>query len=453
MNPLRPFFWLLLYLVILYIRPQEYVEALLETPLVPTTLLLATGFWAVAQGKRFEAPQHGLMLLLAAAMFVSVLFTGWLGGAIATVTAFVPTMLLFYLVSTSVDSTARFRAICFVLTATSVVMALHGVDQVLSLQGLEQVRGQEGTGWTGAETIEGRITYLGFLNDPNDLSMAFLMSLPLTLYLARRPTPLLLRAVAVAAAGITLYGIWLCNSRGSVLGLAAMLGLYTVRRFGFLKGALALPVLVVALAFLSPSRSGELTMDDESAAGRVDAWYAAFEMFRSRPLFGVGAGLFTDHNPMTAHNSFVLAVAELGLVGYTIWLANLAVTALMLWRLARSPEPAAPPPAPAGPGWRGRPAQGPTGPRPAWTDVQACAASLGYAYAGALVAGFFLSRTYVVFLYLLIALVVAVWQLARRHWPGLEPVRLGPLVAPLAGLAVASIVGLFVLTGVLLRLA
>src|SRR3546814_14583581 len=44
-------------------------------------------------------------------------------------------------------------------------------------------------------------------------------------------------------------------------------------------------------------------------------------MFRANPGFGVCVGNFTDHTRLTAHNSFVLVLAETGIVGYTVWLA------------------------------------------------------------------------------------------------------------------------------------
>jgi hypothetical protein len=53
-------------------------------------------------------------------------------------------------------------------------------------------------------------------------------------------------------------------------------------------------------------------------------------MFKSAPLFGVGFGRFTDFHDITAHNSFVLCLAELGLVGSTIWIALLVTTLMSL---------------------------------------------------------------------------------------------------------------------------
>ena len=48
LNPSQPFFFLLAYIVVLYIRPQEYVPAFVGTPLVPVLLSFTALFWLVA---------------------------------------------------------------------------------------------------------------------------------------------------------------------------------------------------------------------------------------------------------------------------------------------------------------------------------------------------------------------------------------------------------------------
>jgi O-antigen ligase len=42
-------------------------------------------------------------------------------------------------------------------------------------------------------------------------------------------------------------------------------------------------------------------------------------MWRSHPLLGVGLGQFTEYNYMTAHNSYLLALSELGVPGMIIF--------------------------------------------------------------------------------------------------------------------------------------
>lgn len=56
LNPFQPYFFVLAYIVVLYIRPQEYLPEFAGSPLVPVTLGFSALFWLVAQRKNFEAP-------------------------------------------------------------------------------------------------------------------------------------------------------------------------------------------------------------------------------------------------------------------------------------------------------------------------------------------------------------------------------------------------------------
>jgi putative inorganic carbon (hco3(-)) transporter len=444
LNPVHPYFYLLAYVVVLYVRPQEYLPAFVDSPIVPALLGFAAFFWLVAQKKNFEAPQHRLMPGLAFAMFISVAVSGWMGGAVYTVVIFVPTMLLFYLIATTVDSLKRFREMCFVLTVICCVLAVHGAKQAAS---------EDGIGWTGAKMIDERITYLGFLNDPNDLAMAFLMTVPLTLYLASTSGSFIFRYAYRGAAALILYGVYLCNSRGSLIAVGAMLFVYSVGRFGWVRSVIVAPMLALPLVFLAPSRLGEISADEDSAAGRVEAWYEGFQMLRSHPVFGVGAGQFTDHHPLTAHNSFVLAIAELGVFGYFFWLAIVVFSVLMLYQLVRAEPPAAPPAVPVAATTLGPAVAAATAPAsdaPNWDAWQRVSRALMYSLVGTLVAAFFLSRTYAPNLYLLVGLIVAAHQTVRTHWPALAPLSVGSQFKALIMLEVGSIVGLWLTTKVLL---
>ncbi len=105
-------------------------------------------------------------------------------------------------------------------------------------------------------------------------------------------------------------------------------------------------------------------------------------MLKSHPTFGVGAGNFTDHHPaLTAHNSFVLCFAELGLVGYFIWVALLVLTYKGLGQAVKD----LPPPA----------------------EEHRYAALLRSSLVGFLTCAWFLSRTYQPALYFILALCVS----------------------------------------------
>jgi O-antigen ligase len=432
-RPAWPYLLLLAYVVVLYVRPQEYVPALMETPLVPALLASTFLAWLFTYPKQFEASQHRLMLALTGVIFVSDALPDGLGGAIAGTMDFVPTVLLFYVVATSVDSVARFRWL---------MLAIVGVTGLIALHGIQQDASDDGIGWTGAAMVDGRITYIGFLNDPNDLSMAFLMALPLTIWVALTEKWKLMRWAAWAVVALTLWATYLCNSRGSILGVLAMAVMFAVRRFGWLRSLVVLPVLLVPMLLLAPSRISEMSADEESAEGRIDAWYEAFEMLREHPVFGVGKGLFVDHNYLTAHNSFVLAIAELGIVGYFVWLANLLLTGMMLVRLVKASVP---------PSEDAAPEAGAAD--ESWATLHGMAVALAYSMLGTLVAAFFLSRSYVNILYLLIATVVSVYGMARARWPDrFDRVWLSDMAGTVFGIEIGSIVFLWVLTRVLLSM-
>ncbi len=424
LNPTQPYFYLLAYLTVLYIRPHEFVPGFIGLPILPVLLVSAFVFWLFRQPKRFEASQFWLVPVLMVAMSLSVVFTGWIGGGINVLSEFAPVVMLFYMVATSTDSLQRMRQMFLVLSACITVIAWHGIDQSI-----------KGIGWTGAElSQETRITYLGFLNDPNDLAMALVMVLPMILQLARH-FGLLLKLASWAAAGAVAYAVYLTNSRGSVLAMGAMLLLYGILRYGVMKSVIVLPILFAPLIALGPSRMADMSADEDSAEGRIEAWYEGVQLLIWRPLFGVGKGQFMEHNGgLTAHNSFVLAFAELGMIGYFFWLSNIVISWLMLQRIVLMPA-----------------AAGATAEEAAnWEAIRENARTLWYGYVGGLVSAFFLSRSYVVILYLHIALIVAIYQFARVQRPDFAAINWGERKGRMATYTIGSVVGMWLVTRVLL---
>src|SRR5207245_2630176 len=76
---------------------------------------------------------------------------------------------------------------------------------------------------------------------------------------------------------------------------------------GLIAGAvIAMPLMMLG------GRSGEKA--DESTELRFEAWDAGLRMFKQSPVFGTGHKHFTDFFFITAHNSYVLTLAELGIV-------------------------------------------------------------------------------------------------------------------------------------------
>jgi O-antigen ligase len=90
---------------------------------------------------------------------------------------------------------------------------------------------------------------------------------------------------------------------------------------------------VFILGMLALDFTGGRGISAADGADRLEAWANGLEMFKSAPLFGIGFNGFTDYHEITAHNSFVLCLAELGLLGSTLWVAMLVTTTTNLNRI------------------------------------------------------------------------------------------------------------------------
>jgi len=162
----------------------------------------------------------------------------------------------------------------------------------------------------------GRVSYRGILADPNELALALCMAIPFALIISVRKRspwrPLLLAATVAIVLPVT---IWTASRTGQLVFVTVM-GVYMLQRAGW-KGVLAAAVLAGPVLLLGGRDTGEV---DESAMGRLEAWGAGLHMFTSSPIWGIGKGQFTEHHVLTAHNTFILLLAELGLVGLALWI-------------------------------------------------------------------------------------------------------------------------------------
>ena len=407
-----------IYLILTIIRPQDYIPAFEAVRILPIVLAAAFLAWVISPNKNFSAPQFLLLGLFLGVAMVSEVASGWLGGALQVLAIFGPVVLTFAILANAVTTQRRVVVVMEILVLCAGVLALHGVLQVLY-----------GIGWTGKPLVEdGRIQYVGIFSDPNDLGLLFVSVLPMAFYLSSRGG--LLKLFWLGVAGLLLYGSYLTVSRGAVLAIAAIAVVYIWRRFGMLMASLC-GVAGIAGILMLPSRLSEMSADESSAAGRVDAWYSGLQMFMENPLLGVGPGNFTEHNDLAAHNSLVLVLAETGIVGYVLWIAFVGYCFWMVYSAADHV---------------GSDLDNESG----WHQWRPIFATLLFSLVGWSVAAFFLSRSYVITLYLLTGLIVGAYATARTQVPSLRQFHLSNDLVRWPAIAVASIVALYVLVKVLL---
>jgi O-antigen ligase len=112
------------------------------------------------------------------------------------------------------------------------------------------------------------------------------------------------------------------QSRGGQLVFLTVLGCYFLKRFGA-RGLVAGAVVAAPMLILGGRGGAEA---DSSSKERLECWYEGISMFKSAPVLGVGFRQFTEHHYLTAHNSYVLAPAELGFPGFVLWTAVMYTT-------------------------------------------------------------------------------------------------------------------------------
>lgn len=312
-------------ILLTYFTPKELgldfgpnLQKFILFPAIVGTLVL------IAKQLRIQQPQHTLILGFWFAIVVSLLTNPWLGGALHAFINFAVIVCVFFLVSFNSYSPGRIRAIygalalCGFMLAVQGIMAYHFGYQAQKLM-----------------VYPGRINGYGILNDPNDLAQFLLVAFALLGTFWKRDA-LILNCWLVLPAATIMYAIFLTYSRGAIIGFAAMLLLLISTKTS--RSLAAIITIIVFLVLLAIGAGGgrQLSIHEASAAGRVIAWGSGISDLKAHPLFGVGYGIFTNYNDLTAHNSFVLCFAELGLFGYFFWLGLIISTVVGLERLARS---------------------------------------------------------------------------------------------------------------------
>lgn len=263
----------------------------------------------------------------------------------------------------------------------------------------------ERIGLFGTTSIgRGRVRYRGVLQDPNELALAGGAGLPLAFAFGQvKRRSFGHRALALLAFALVLLCAILTGSRGGQLVFLAVLAAYFVNRVGLvgllIGGVLALPLLLLG------GRGGEDA--SSSTMERVDCWAEALSMWREHPLLGVGLGRFTEYHYMTAHNSYLLALAELGLPGMLLF-------GLVLYSSAKIPLVVL------------KHGHGTSDPniRAGMPVMRAWAMGLLAAFVGLSVGIFFLSFTYHYVLWIYLGLSGALYSAVHRHDPNFR-VRLG----------------------------
>jgi hypothetical protein len=345
-------------IVFILARPQEFIPLLQRVPFLHLFTALCLLGWII------DIRLRRLQPIGTPALPWALAFIGW---AIVSTAVMVPELLLskgvemailFALYGTIAHGVQRFRtfqAVAGVMVCTCLFITFVCFHQGLSPKqcvGGEEMQGEitgkpdgrlcdtvercyapdaepgleyrcEHVGLFGTYSVQERIRYRGELQDPNEVSLAMTAgALSLLIAFARRKRSTFAITACLLGIGLVIVTVLLSKSRGGMLSAMLVFGVYIVRRYGLWTlvpaGALATAALMLG------GRGGRSA--DISTMHRYEAWATGLDMFKNNPLFGVGPGQFNEHHFLTAHNSFVLVLAELGFVGLFLFVSVLYVT-------------------------------------------------------------------------------------------------------------------------------
>jgi len=383
----------ILYTVLTHLSPMDVVPAL--APFRIMIWVMAAGVVSTLTNSPYfgyilRAPQPYLVVCFIGMTAVTRILRGWFGGAHLALMDILPSVMPFFLIAFNVYRLSQIRWLIASLAAASLYMLIPGIyaywtiDPTLLHPLLFQQRVLQPD---GTYEVFSRLRYYGILNDPNDYAQFLLVVAGLLLVFWKKGS-LVRNMVVLFTEVMILYGVFLTHSRGAVLAIAVMAGFILKDRYGAGSAVLSTTLLVTLLLAMGFTGGREISM--ESGEGRTDAWSEGMGMFKSSPLWGVGYGSFLEYHNKTAHNSFLLCLSEMGLIGCFFWVGIIVVSVLQLKRLA----------------WR-------AGTGPDAEEVQRYARILRYPLYSFLTTSWFLSRTYSPTLFSLLALVMALGTVQR----------------------------------------
>ncbi len=314
-----PFKGMIIYVIIIIFRPQDFIPELANVRVALIMAIIILAFFLTHKVLKRESinflatRQNLLMILMLIIVPVSVLVNSGLKLAWEQFNEFLTIFFLFFMVSNVTENFEKMKKLITVIVICVAMISLNGL--------LQHFRGYDVIGRT---PLLGRIRWVGIFGDPNDLALLINSFFPLLLlYSTGRGVGRGVRFLSILAGAVFLLAVYYTDSRGGFLALAAVLVLFAYKRWGFLRAFLVASGAFVAIFLVGLGRMTNLSPYEASASGRVFAWIHGLVMLKNNPVIGIGFQEFYANHGLAAHSAFIECMAELGLVGYLVWMTLL----------------------------------------------------------------------------------------------------------------------------------
>lgn len=310
-------FLTLLYIFTAYMGPQTVWGPIAEfhIEIILAALALIASLPGIQRSTVFTIPQSYALLGMCTAVIISGIMTGWLGSVPYSFFGFIPNAFTFFLIVVNCRTKRHLQfviAVFFVICAHTILrgyMALRAGDYFnpyLMPQGEE-----------GSLSRFYRLRGMAFINDPNDFGQVLVSLVPCMLFFWKKDSPLRNFLFVLPGMALLVFGMYLTHSRGCMLALLAVILFLSRRKIGTIPA-----VIIAGAGFVASSAlnwSGGRDVSVEAGAGRMEAWAVGLDLIKSHPFFGVGFERFGEFFFITAHNTIIVCAAELGMYGLFWW--------------------------------------------------------------------------------------------------------------------------------------
>ena len=320
--------------LIVFVAPQNFVPGLAEIGIGKIIMLLALfsyAKFAYSQGRLSFAEGSELKILawFLLLSLISVSFSRWPGGSLQFFMDFaLKAGVVCFLAANLLTSGERTRQLCWTFVLFAAVNAFIGLQNWRTGNMIGGVTNR----------IEGGFAPLAA--NPNDLGLLLDMCIPLAWYAYRTAKTTATRYMALLTIIASAVTVVITFSRGAFLGLLAVAGLFAWKRAKgkrvqtFLLIAVLLPVLLAVLPAGYSDRmlsifSGD--MDETGSRGhRIKLMESGVASMIEHPLgVGLGMNILTSADSGAGwnviHNAYLQVGAELGVVGFILYL-------LLIWK-------------------------------------------------------------------------------------------------------------------------
>jgi hypothetical protein len=315
-------FLTLLYILTAYLGPETLWGSLYEfhIEIIIAFLALVASLPRIQESKLLSMPQTYALTGMCFAVFCSMVMTGWLGSILPALLGFIPNTFAFFLVVVNFRTK---RHLQFLALTLFVVCAFTIARGYMALRA-----GDFANPYLMPQGTEGGYIYrlrgMAFINDPNDFAQVMVSLIPCMFFLWKKgslPRNVLFVLLPV---GWLVFGMYLTHSRGGIVALMAVMLFASRRKIGTIPAAMIAGGFFVLTSVVGWSGGRDVSM--EAGAGRMEAWAVGIDLLKSHPLFGVGFSRFGEYFFITAHNTVVVCAAELGMFGLFWWVAFIVPT-------------------------------------------------------------------------------------------------------------------------------